>query len=119
MLLLPIDLQHPGLGKPDHRFLSQPTEVSILAIDSHGWAISEVGLDPFINLLLGSSGISKFFFGKYVFLIQDTCRGEFLKLRKVQCEPKQQMISYCFDTRVGEACSSDALCQTDTREIWP
>ena len=34
MLLLPIDLQHPGPGKPDHRSLSQPTEVSILAIDS-------------------------------------------------------------------------------------
>jgi hypothetical protein len=40
--------------------------VGVLAVKLHGWATSEEGLDPLINLLLGSSGILVFLIRNYV-----------------------------------------------------
>jgi hypothetical protein len=40
--------------------------ISILSVKAHGWSTSEEGLNPFINLLLGSSGILALLFRSYM-----------------------------------------------------
>jgi hypothetical protein len=44
--------------------------VGVLAVKAHGWATSEEGLEPLINLLLGSSGILAFLIRSYVWKVE-------------------------------------------------